>query len=429
MALWQHMNATTSPGVAPSVVAYYDRAVLPNMMPEMVHHRDAQKVELPMHNGKSVRFRRITALPAITKPLIEGKTPDGQTMSETAFTATVKPYGGFIEVTDEYNWYLLGNKHQEAAKTLADQAALSLDTLDAMALNAGLNVQYAGNKTSRGAIAAADKLTFLDIKKAVRTLRRANAKPFADGFFHGIMHTDVYFDLTSDPMWIDVATYQDKQKVEKYELGTVYKVKFFESTNAMVFQAETNLIANDGLAATSNIATISVGAASGIDAMTRSVTIAMPSGLLDPRPLVGKMVTMAYTQSSNNYEAPVCIENAEVVHTAAIGGSVTNTLKLTFRWLPEGMTSAATGVTIKPNGGGASGAPVYSTLVYAKDAYGSVELGGNGRNIRTIINPPGSAGANDPLEQRGTIAWKVNGYATAILQDDFIVRIESGATA
>lgn len=429
MALWQNLNTTTSPGVAPSVVAYYDRAVLPNMMPEMVHHRDAQKVELPLHNGKSVRFRRITAMPAITKPLIEGKTPDGQTMSETALTVTVKPYGGFIEVTDEYNWYLLGNKHQEAAKTLADQAALSLDTLDAMALNAGLNVQYAGSKTSRGAIAATDKLTFPDIKKAVRTLRRANAKPFADGFFHGIMHTDVYFDLTSDPMWVDVTKYQDKQKVEKYELGTVYKVKFFESTNAVVFRPETNLIANDGLAASANIATISVGAASGIDALTRSVTIAMPTGLLDPRPLVGKMVTMAYTLSSTNYEAPVCIENAEVVHTAAIGGTVTNMLKLTFRWLPEGMTSSATGVTIKTTGGGASGIPVYSTLVYAKDAYGSVELGGNGRNIRTIINPPGSAGANDPLEQRGTIAWKVNGYATAILQDDFIVRIESGATA
>ena len=428
MALWQNMNATTSPGVAPSVVQYYDRAVLPNMMPEMVHHRDAQKVTLPMNNGKSVRFRRITALPAITTPLIEGKTPDGQTMSETAFTAVVKPYGGFIEVTDEYNFYLLGNKHKEAAETLADQAALSLDTIDSMALNAGLNVQYAGNKTSRGAITAADKVTFADIKKCVRTLRRANAKPFADGFFHGIMHTDVYFDLTSDPMWIDVATYQDKQKVEKYELGTVYKVKFFESTNAMVFHPETNLI-DAGLAASSNITSITIGAATGVDALTRSVTITKPAALLDPRPLVGKMVTLAYTQSSNTYEAPVCIEDAVLVPTAAVGGTVTNNLKLVFRWLPEGMTSAATALSIKPCGGGASGIPVYSTLVYAKDAYGSVELGGNGRNVRIIINAPGSAGAEDPLEQRGTIAWKVQGYCTVILQDDFIVRLESGASA
>lgn len=429
MALWQNMNATNSPGVAPSVVQYYDRAVLPNMMPEMVHHRDAQKVTLPMNNGKSVRFRRITALPAITTPLIEGKTPDGQTMSETAFTAVVKPYGGFIEVTDEYNFYLLGNKHKEAAETLADQASLSLDTIDSMALNAGLNVQYANGKTSRGALTADDKVTFLDIKKAVRTLRRANAKPFADGYYHGIVHTDVVFDLTADKEhWIDVAVYQDKQKIEKYELGIAYKVKFFESTNAMVFKPQTNLI-DTGLAASSNIASINVGAASNIDALTRSVTIATPTGLIDPRPLVGKMVTLSYSQSSNTYEAPVCIENAEMVHTGAVGGAATSKLKITFRWLPEGMTSTATAVTIKPYGGGADGDPVYSTLIYAKDAYGSVELGGNGRNVRIIINAPGSAGAEDPLEQRGTIAWKVQGYCTAILQDDFIVRLESGASA
>ena len=188
MALWQNMNATTSPGVAPSVVQYYDRAVLPNMVPEMVHHRDAQKRTLPMNNGRTVQFRRITALPPITTPLVEGVTPDGQKMTETAFTATVKTYGGHIEVTDEYNWFLLGDKHKEAAETLANQAALSLDTIDSNAMNAGLNVQYAGGKTSRDALTAADKVTFADIKKCVRTLRRANAKPFADGFFHGIMH-------------------------------------------------------------------------------------------------------------------------------------------------------------------------------------------------------------------------------------------------
>lgn len=424
MALWQNMNATTSPGVAPSVVQYYERSVLPNMMPEMVHHRDAQKRTLPMNNGRTVQFRRITALPPITTPLVEGVTPDGQKMTETAFTATVKTYGGHIEVTDEYNWFLLGNKHKEASETLANQAALSLDTIDANAMNAGLNVQYAGSKTSRDALTADDKVTFADIKKCVRTLRRANAKPFADGFFHGIMHTDVYFDLTSDPMWIDVASYQDKQKVEKYELGTVYKVKFFESTNAKVFKPETYI---PGTNATS----ITIGAASAINEIDRTVEISMNSAVgQNFRALNGQLVKMQYAQNSTSYSAPVCIESVDLVMKQAIGASAPTTgLKFKFRWLPEGMTSSATAVTLMPYGGGADDAPVYSTLIYAQDAYGSVELGGNGRNVRIIINPPGSAGADDPLEQRGTIAWKVNGYCTVILQDDFIVRLESGATA
>ena len=411
MAVFDNLNYTYSPGVAPSVIQYYDRAVLPNMKPEMVHNRDAQRRTLPLNNGKTIQFRRITALPAITTPLVEGKTPAGQAMTETAFTAMVKPYGGHIEVTDEFNFYLLGNKHKEAAETLADQAALSLDTISRNALNAGLNVQYTGSNTTRSTIAASDKLTYADIKKAVRTLRRANAKPFADGFFHGITHVDVYYDLTSDPMWVDVAKYQDKQKVEKYELGTIYKVKLFESTNAMVFTAQTYL--------TGTLA--SIAASADFDAANREMAYSITTITPDvARALTGMMVNVAYTKSSTKYVTPMCIESIDLKNK-----------KIKFRWAPATTTDWTTTntLTVEPYGGGASGAPVYSTLVYAQDAYGSVELGGNGRNVEVIIKPAGSSGAEDPLNQRGTIAWKVKGFCTVILQDDFIVRIESGATA
>lgn len=412
MAVFDNLNYTYSPGVAPSVIQYYDRAVLPNMIPEMVHNRDAQKRTLPLNNGKTIQFRRITALPPITTPLVEGVTPTGQMMQETAFVAMVKPYGGHIEVTDEFNFYLLGNKHREAAQTLADQAALSLDTISRNALNAGLNVQYAGSNTARSTIQASDKLTYQDIKKAVRTLRRANAKPFADGFFHGIVHTDVYFDLTSDTMWVDVAKYQDKQKVEKYELGTIYKVKLFESTNAMVFKAQDYIYGT----------TAQIVASANFDVDNREMTTAATITPDDARAMTGLMVNVQYTSGGSNVVTPMCIESVDYKNK-----------KIKFRWVPDATITAnwTTSNTLKivPYGGGAGGAPVYSTLVYAQDSYGSVELGGNGRNVEIIINPPGSSGAADPLKQRGTIAWKVKGFCTVILQDDFIVRIESGATA
>jgi N4-gp56 family major capsid protein len=84
---------------------------------------------------------------------------------------------------------------------------------------------------------------------------------------------------------------------------------------------------------------------------------------------------------------------------------------------------------IVPTGGGANGADVYSTLIYGADAFGDIELDGTGKNVSILINPPGSSGALDPLAQRGTIAWKVKGFCAVIIQDDFIVRIEHGATA
>jgi N4-gp56 family major capsid protein len=412
MAVFDNLNYSYSAGVAPSVVQYYHRSFLPNVKPEMVHNRDAQRQVLPLHNGKTVTFRRMTALPAITTPLVEGVTPEGQAMVETAFTAMVKPYGGHIEVTDELNFYLLNDKHQQAVTLLSDQASLSLDTISRNALNAGLNVQYAGSNTSRGTITAADKLTYQDIKKAVRTLRRANAKPFADGFFHGITHTDVYFDLTSDDMWIDVAKYQDKGRVDKYELGTIYKVKMFESTNAMVFNAQTEIV--KGIA--------SIAASANFDAEKREMAYNVAIDNDTARALTGLMVNVQYTANSTKYTTPMCIESVDVVAK-----------KIKFRWVPGADVTSkwttANTLSIVPYGGGASGAPVYSTLVYAQDSYGSVELGGDGRNVEIIINAPGSSGAADPLKQRGTIAWKVKGFCTVILQDDFIVRIESGASA
>ena len=409
MAVFDNLNKTYSPGVAPSVVEYYERSLLENMKPEMVHNRDAQKRTLPEHNGKTVKFRRFTPFAAITEPLAEGVTPAGQTLTETAFTAMVKPYGGHVELTDEINFYLLDNMHQETAKLLADQAALSLDTISRNALNAGMNVQYANSKTSRGALASTDKLTFAEIKTAVRNLKRKNVKPFADGFYHAIVHPDVVHDLTEDTMWKDVSKYQDKVKTERYELGTIYKVKFFESTNAMVFKAQTYIYGTK----TSLTATA-------FDAATKCMTVSDSISEDDARAMTGMLVNVQITKSGSNSVTPMCIERVDATNK-----------KVYFRWVPASTTDWTTTNALKivPYGGGASGADVYSTLIYGENAFGTIELGGTGRNVQIIINAPGSSGALDPLAQRGTIAWKVKGFCTVILQDDFIVRLESGATA
>ena len=409
MAVFDNLNKTYSPGVAPSVVEYYERSLLENMKPEMVHNRDAQKRTLPEHNGKTVKFRRFTPFAAITEPLAEGVTPAGQTLTETAFTAMVKPYGGHVELTDEINFYLLDNMHQETAKLLADQAALSLDTISRNALNAGMNVQYANSKTSRGALASTDKLTFAEIKTAVRNLKRKNVKPFADGFYHAIVHPDVVHDLTADTMWVDVAKYQDKVKTERYELGTIYKVKFFESTNAMVFKAQTYIYGTKAsLTATA------------FDAATKCMTVSDSISEDDARAMTGLLVNVQITKASAVSVTPMCIERVDATNK-----------KVYFRWVPASTTDWTTSNALKivPYGGGASGADVYSTLIYGENAFGTIELGGTGRNVQIIINAPGSSGALDPLAQRGTIAWKVKGFCTVILQDDFIVRLESGATA
>ncbi|MDR0928361.1 MAG: N4-gp56 family major capsid protein, partial [Oscillospiraceae bacterium] len=96
MAVFDNLNRTTNAGVAPGVADYYDRELLKNVQPELVHCKDLQKRPLPQNNGRRVQFRRFMPFGAVTTPLSEGVTPDGQELMQTALYATVKPYGAHV---------------------------------------------------------------------------------------------------------------------------------------------------------------------------------------------------------------------------------------------------------------------------------------------------------------------------------------------
>ena len=66
---------------------------------------------------------------------------------------------------------------------------------------------------------------------------------------------------------------------------------------------------------------------------------------------------------------------------------------------------------------------IYLSLFMGKDAYTTATLRGK-QGIRTIVKPLGSAGADDPLEQYGTIGWKAI-TGCAILNEAWLIRAES----
>lgn len=75
-------------------------------------------------------------------------------------------------------------------------------------------------------------------------------------------------------------------------------------------------------------------------------------------------------------------------------------------------------------GGGAEGIDVYSTLLFGKDAYETLEIEGEG--MKTIIKPLGSGGSTDPLDQRATQGWKCT-HGIGIISQTSMVRIESAS--
>lgn len=416
MAVYDNMNKSYDAGVSPTLQDYFQRRALENVQPNLGYAQDAQMIEQPEKNGKHVHFHRFTELPAVTKPLYEGVTPDGQKLTETAFSVMTKPYGGFMAYTDEFDLNHIDNMTQAMSDRLNNQARLSIDTVVRDQICAGLNVMYPGAVTSRSALAKTDVISYAVIKRVVRKLKKAGAQPFADGYYHAKIDHDTYFDLTQDSHWIDVAKYQNDTRVQKYELGTIYKVKFFEVDNGKVFTNETYLYGT----------TAALTAAANFDVANRTMTVTNTISDDEARELTGKMVYVQYTKTvegtSTNYVTPMCIERVDAAAK-----------KIIFRWVPDAATTAewTTTNTLKvvPSGGASGGDEVHATLIYGQDAFGIVKLGGKGTpNIETIIHAPGSSGSEDPLNQRGTIAWKVKHFCAAIIQDDFIVRVEHGVS-
>ena len=74
---------------------------------------------------------------------------------------------------------------------------------------------------------------------------------------------------------------------------------------------------------------------------------------------------------------------------------------------------------------GANSGNVYSTLFLGQDAFGVTNLTGGGLEI--IVKQKGSAGTEDPLNQRSTIGWKAL-KAVKILVPEYLVRVESSST-
>ena len=74
-------------------------------------------------------------------------------------------------------------------------------------------------------------------------------------------------------------------------------------------------------------------------------------------------------------------------------------------------------------GAGAGGVNVHSAVVLGKDAYGITTIQGQG-DVKSIIKGLGSAGTEDPLDQRQTIGWKVNAFVAKRLSEEAITRYE-----
>lgn len=239
-------NTTTQTGsgqdLSGEMKTYYSDYLIDLAEPELVHDQFGQKHPIPRNGGKTIEFRKYDSLPKMLTALTEGVTPDGQRLSMSTITATVAQYGGYVEMSDMLLLTAIDNNLVQATRQLASQAGRTLDTITREVLNGGTNVQYAeGQVTSRANLCGGSTtdannhyLTVDAVRKAVRYLKVMNA-PRINGYYAGIIHPDVSYDLMSDPKWVNVKSYSDPEGIYEGEIGRIEGVRFVETSEAKVW--------------------------------------------------------------------------------------------------------------------------------------------------------------------------------------------------
>ena len=240
----QPVNYTGAEQLSAEMKTYYDMTLIDEAEAQLVHDQFAQKHNIPQGSGKTIEFRKFASLPKATTPLTEGVTPDGQSLSTSAVTATVAQYGDFVTQTDMLELTALDNTLLQATKLLGRQAGLTLDTITRDVLQSGTNVSYCpkiaedGTETevtSRSALDDTCKLTVDVVMQQVTKLRAQNA-PTINGKYVAIIHPSAAYDLMRDPEWIEAHKYTQSTNLYEGELGEIAGCRFVQSTEAKIYE-------------------------------------------------------------------------------------------------------------------------------------------------------------------------------------------------
>lgn len=243
-----NVNVTTDSGLSVENKTFYDRALIEEATPNLIHTQFGQKRPIPKNGGKRIQFRKYAALPKALTPLTEGVTPSGRKMTATAVEAEVSQYGDYVCLSDVLDLTAIDNNVLEATKAVGRQAGLTIDTITRNVLQSGTNVYYCpktgadGKKvevTDRTGLDGSCTLTVDVVKKVVALLKASNA-PKIGGDYICILHPYVAYDIMSDPHWEEMHKYCKPENQYEGEIGRIAGVRFIETSEAAVYTGTEN---------------------------------------------------------------------------------------------------------------------------------------------------------------------------------------------
>ncbi|MBO4854084.1 MAG: N4-gp56 family major capsid protein [Oscillospiraceae bacterium] len=383
--------------LSPEMKTFYDKSLLENSRPLLIHAQFGRKQSIPKGRGKTIEWRKFNTLPNATA-LTEGVIPTGQKLGVSYLTDEVGQYGMYVAISDVLELTAIDPVVMEAQEELVNSAGNTVDELVRNDIVAGTNVLYAQkvvdsaltDVTSRYALDATAKLTPDMVNRARTILKKMNA-PTVDGDYVAIVHPSVVYDLTSSKDWVEVHKYSDAKTIFEGEIGKLYGVRFVETTQAKIIK---------GADLASDSRTLSINYVSGYSGAITSV--AFDGGTVAAGALVGRKILI------NGVQATVTANTDSTITFASTNfGSITDN------------------TVIYPGEGGAGGTAVFCTMFLAKEPFGTVDLEGGALEMIAHSKNDGTGG---PLNQFSTVGYKLTSNGAKILYEDRMLRVESGSS-
>lgn len=370
---------------------------------------------MPSNNGANeIVFKRMLSLAAHTQPLVEGIPPASDQGRMVAIKASTKSYGRVMKFTDKVNWAVVDPLISEYTRQLSLKIPETKDILAQEALLAESQTFYACKKTKEGidsdilVPAAGGEVTHItrmtpdcsptidEFRKIVLSEEAAKVRPYQGNNFLAICSSAVLYDLITDKRvkefmkWTNTASaYSNDMVIDLFSLA-FKKSKTIKQDNTYI----------------------------DADGNTRYIYYTPSCGEVSTT--VDATLTAAYSGKAANIITFKPVNEMTTTDTYDLiylddGGSATGKVSLTNTTAAAGKLPVLTAL-----GSTYDKLNIHYSFVLGEDCL--FRIGVEGHTAPQFIKKElGSAGTEDPLNQRQSIGWKIDSLGYKVPNPDAVV--------
>lgn len=233
----------------------FNTLLLRRGLPMLIHQVGVKTYPLARRSGKTMIWRRFEELAVATTPLTEATNPAGKTKTKTDVSATIAPYGDFIEDSD----FVLSTQPDphavENVELLGEQMGRTFDQLYRDTWAGFTNTTFANGSSTLTVTQIVDRN---DLDRAYRSLMSRNALKFTPMImasdyvgtspimpaYWGMVDEDVAFDLRHLDGFVLTSEYAHSTGTLEGEIGADKNgIRFLASSQGYVLPGATGVTA------------------------------------------------------------------------------------------------------------------------------------------------------------------------------------------